>query len=193
MRKRQAARCAFGRVPWPSALLVHGINPVRVLFIVGNNGETPTRASDELHVPVSEPGVVSRSFSTVGTAAALLKLVHFLRHAVRQPERVVAVAVARHRGRAAPYRVKTALKIDVEGFELDLLRELLSSGVLCERVDDLYVEWHAEDASAGPEAAARRDVLQWMLRAHNKSWRELERAWQPYGSARCRTTLLKWI
>lgn len=35
-----------------------------------------------------------------------------------------------------------ALKIDVEGSEYHLLRDLMLSGVLCERVDSLWVEWH---------------------------------------------------
>ena len=35
-----------------------------------------------------------------------------------------------------------ALKIDVEGSEFTMLRELIGSGVLCDRVEDLWIEWH---------------------------------------------------
>lgn len=34
------------------------------------------------------------------------------------------------------------LKVDVEGFEFELLRELLVSGVLCNHVNELFIEWH---------------------------------------------------
>ena len=35
-----------------------------------------------------------------------------------------------------------ALKLDVEGSEFEILRDLLVSGALCERVDFLWIEWH---------------------------------------------------
>ena len=35
-----------------------------------------------------------------------------------------------------------ALKLDVEGSEFTMLRDLLLSGALCARVDQLWVEWH---------------------------------------------------
>mmetsp|Transcript_31271 Transcript_31271/g.51782 ORF Transcript_31271/g.51782 Transcript_31271/m.51782 type:complete len:282 (+) Transcript_31271:172-1017(+) len=37
---------------------------------------------------------------------------------------------------------RVVLKLDVEGLEFELLRELLISGVLCRVVDDLFIEWH---------------------------------------------------
>ena len=35
-----------------------------------------------------------------------------------------------------------SLKVDVEGSEFTLLRDLLVSGALCERVDNFWIEWH---------------------------------------------------
>ena len=35
-----------------------------------------------------------------------------------------------------------SLKIDIEGSEYEVLRDLFVSGVLCDKVDNLWVEWH---------------------------------------------------
>ena len=85
-----------------------------------------------------------------------------------------------------------ALKLDVEGSEYDILRDLLMSGVLCKRVETLWVEFHStRDGTVG--TPARVDgVFRWMLETHNKSTRALQQAWLPYTSARCATTLLQW-
>ena len=91
-RRRAAARCVYGRVQWPTSMLLHSLNPVRVLFVVGNNSEVRTNANDELHVPVNEPRVVTQSFSAGGTVAIILKVVYFLQHAAHQPESAVAIA-----------------------------------------------------------------------------------------------------
>lgn len=85
-----------------------------------------------------------------------------------------------------------AFKLDVEGSEYDILRDLLMSGVLCTRVQTLWVEFHgAQDATKGTPAHIDA-VFKWMLETHNESTRELQQAWLPYPSARCATTLLHW-
>ena len=85
-----------------------------------------------------------------------------------------------------------ALKLDVEGSEYDILRDLLMSGVLCKRVQTLWVEFHgAQDATRGTPAHIDA-VFKWMLETHNESTRALQQAWLPYPSARCATTLLHW-
>ena len=89
--RRAAARCVLGRMHWDASALATTLSPVRVLFIVGENGEPGYQSSDVLRVPVHER-VVKSSFSTMGTAAVLLKLVHFLRYAATQPENAIAVA-----------------------------------------------------------------------------------------------------
>ncbi len=91
-RRRALARCIFGRMDWPARMLSASLAPVRIVFIVGENGEHVAASSDVLHVPVKELGVVTSSFSTTGTTAVLLKLVHFFRFAATQPEQVVAFA-----------------------------------------------------------------------------------------------------
>ena len=44
--------------------------------------------------------------------------------------------------RSLPRHLHVALKIDVEGVEFELLRDLIASGALCDHVDNLWVEWH---------------------------------------------------
>jgi len=43
--------------------------------------------------------------------------------------------------RSLPHK-HISLKLDVEGTEFTMVRDLLVSGVLCERVDNLWIEWH---------------------------------------------------
>ena len=92
------------------------------------------------------------------------------------------------RGRTATHLV---LKIDVESYEFELVRGLISSGVLCVpgRKTDLFIEWHVprprpngtfhhlfnESAYGLPrlsyshrenmDAFAARDAMIWMLRS----------------------------
>ena len=83
-----------------------------------------------------------------------------------------------------------ALKLDVEGSEYDILRDLLMSGVLCKRVENLWVEFHPTwDATVGTPAGVD-EVFKWMLQSHNRTTQT--HAWLPYKSARCATTLLHW-
>ena len=85
-----------------------------------------------------------------------------------------------------------ALKLDVEGSEYDILRDLLMSGVLCKRVETLWVEFHStRDGTVGTPVRVA-EVFKWMLETHNGSTRALQQAWLPYTSARCATTLLQW-
>ena len=78
----------------------------------------------------------------------------------------------------------------MEGSEYDILRDLLMSGVLCKRVETLWIEFHStRDGTVGtPERVD--EVFRWMLETHNESTRPLP--WLPYASARCATTLLQW-
>ena len=85
-----------------------------------------------------------------------------------------------------------ALKLDVEGSEYNILRNLFLSGVLCKHVHTLWVEFHgAQDATAGTPAHIDT-FFKWMLESHNESTRALQKAWLPYPSAVCATTLLPW-
>ena len=91
-------------------------------------------------------------------------------------------------GRGGPI----SLKLDVEGSEYDILRDLLMSGVLCKRVKNLWVEFHpTRDATIGTPTRVD-EVFKWMLQTHNDSTHALQQAWLPYPSARCATTLLQW-
>jgi FkbM family methyltransferase len=91
-------------------------------------------------------------------------------------------------GRGGPI----ALKLDVEGSEYDILRDLLMSGVLCKRVETLWVEFHSTRDGAVGTPARVDEVFKWMLETHNENARALQQAWLPYTSARCSTTLLQW-
>ena len=85
-----------------------------------------------------------------------------------------------------------ALKLDVEGSEYDILRDLMMSGVLCRRVETLWVEFHAAEGATKGTPTRVDEVFKWMLETHNESTHALQQAWLPYKSARCVTTLLQW-
>ena len=74
------------------------------------------------------------------------------------------------------------LKLDVEAYEFVLLRSLLASGVLCQTVSELFVEWHAgrfsweESGLPAPSETLER-VYRWMLGNATKH---------------CKTTILPW-
>ena len=85
-----------------------------------------------------------------------------------------------------------ALKLDVEGSEYDILRDLMLSGVLCRRVETLWVEFHAAEGATKGTPTRVDKVFKWMLETHNESTHALQQAWLPYKSARCVTTLLQW-
>lgn len=85
-----------------------------------------------------------------------------------------------------------ALKLDVEGSEYDILRDLMMSGVLCKRVETLWVEFHATQDATKDTPTRVDKVFKWMLETHNESTHALQQAWLPYKSALCVTTLLQW-
>jgi len=79
---------------------------------------------------------------------------------------------------------RIALKVDVEAFEYELLRDLIATGVLCQKVEDLFVEWHEDRIAWRAEGLpvpgpALRAAYTWML--GNATRR------------RCRTRLHKWV
>jgi hypothetical protein len=85
------------------------------------------------------------------------------------------------------------LKLDVEGYEGVLLRNLLLSGVLCARVTTLFAEWHSlypQDAGSMPLETL--GVYRWMLQTYNPNYTQLDRGWFPRGDSTCNTTLLGW-
>lgn len=88
--------------------------------------------------------------------------------------------------------VPISLKLDVEGSEYAILRDLMMSGVMCKHVENLWVEFHtAKDATVGTPTRVD-EVFKWMLETHNESAHLLQKAWLPYKSERCATTLLSW-
>eukprot|EP00316_Scyphosphaera_apsteinii_P010032 CAMPEP_0119310060 /NCGR_PEP_ID=MMETSP1333-20130426/17679_1 /TAXON_ID=418940 /ORGANISM="Scyphosphaera apsteinii, Strain RCC1455" /LENGTH=249 /DNA_ID=CAMNT_0007314177 /DNA_START=315 /DNA_END=1065 /DNA_ORIENTATION=- len=75
-----------------------------------------------------------------------------------------------------------ALKIDVEAYEFVLIKELLRTGVLCELVDELFVEWHPGRASWREEGLPIHDnelhkALLWMLHYNSTEQTRLVRGW----------------
>lgn len=82
-----------------------------------------------------------------------------------------------------------ALKLDVEGSEYTILRDLLLSGLLCERVHNLFVEW--QDPPRNLPAAIQAST-RWMLETHNSNHSALSRAWLPHGHEGCVTHLSRW-
>lgn len=59
-----------------------------------------------------------------------------------------------------------ALKLDVEGSEYDILRDLMMSGVLCRSVSTLWVEFHATNGAEIGTPHQAQQVFEWMLRSH---------------------------
>ena len=69
-----------------------------------------------------------------------------------------------------------ALKLDVEGSEYDILRDLMLSGVLCRRVETLWVEFHAAEGATKGTPTRVDKVFKWMLETHNESTHALQQA-----------------
>ena len=70
------------------------------------------------------------------------------------------VAKARRRRRAGP----VILKMDVEGAEYGILRELVGSGLMCSRIHAFVIEWHRkklDNTSSVPSAVDA--TLEWLL------------------------------
>ena len=60
------------------------------------------------------------------------------------------------------------LWLDAEGSEFQLMRDLLTSGVLCTRIDNLWMDWHPNRITWGKEGLPTSDVemykvYKWML------------------------------
>lgn len=97
-----------------------------------------------------------------------------------------------------------AVKLDVEGLERELMRELVRSGVLCKRVDALWVEWHQASQmgqrsfsdSMGGAPRGIDESFRWILRQQNAmSLRNLSNPpWHVarYQTRHCRTSIFKW-
>ena len=110
--------------------------------------------------------------------------------------------------------VPIELKMDIEGSEEEVVRDLISSGVLCERVSNLWVEWHDtgkhkrpnESApwislnlpgAVRPESGSVKAVYKWMLRSMTTGRNaNAERAagmpQPPLLGPHCRTMLQDW-
>ena len=87
-----------------------------------------------------------------------------------------------------------ALKIDVEGSEFELLRDLIASGVLCERVDHLWVEWHGngridyKKLGLPDKEGDLADMYRWMFRSMQGRFVTTPERRSPH----CRTILMQW-
>ena len=67
-----------------------------------------------------------------------------------QKTRMVDLArLIRARGTPKALGGRTALKMDIEGGEYGVLPALLASGVLCEYVTDIEIEWHGAEKFDG--------------------------------------------
>ena len=87
------------------------------------------------------------------------------------------------------------MKIDVEGYEFSLMRDLLVSGALCTIVSELFVEWHTGNIDWKRERLPVEDkymesVYKWLLGFAVNTTGRYEYA--PRISRHCRTTLLRW-
>ena len=67
-----------------------------------------------------------------------------------------------------------ALWLDAEGSEFTLMRDLITSGVMCGRVDNLWMDWHPNRIHWGREGLPTSDtelykVYKWMLTSMDNS------------------------
>ena len=95
-----------------------------------------------------------------------------------------------------------SLKLDVEAFEFELMRDLLSSGVLCAHVRELFVEWHTgrfswKDAGLPLPDSEMLTLYRWLLRynqtADTRDGYLGKDVARPAGSsAHCKTLLFRW-
>ena len=85
-----------------------------------------------------------------------------------------------------------ALFLDVEGSEFELMRDLITSGALCMRVDNLWMDWHPARISWGKEKLPTTEtemhkVYRWMLTSMDNSAKHQTGTASPY--AHCKTVM----
>jgi hypothetical protein len=161
----------------------------RVALSIGDGNATfgldkthPHGVGSSLHLHRHTMGLDSKGAYRKGAGPALAD------GSVAIVKKMDAVALLRTLPRSLP----VALKIDVEGHEYELLRDLLITGALCKHVDSLFVEWHSTAEGLPGTPRSLDQAMQWMLSTHNPRWSELSKEWRPIGGPVCRTTLLKW-
>ena len=87
-----------------------------------------------------------------------------------------------------------SLKLDVEGSEFDVLRDLIMSGTLCERVDNLWVEWHGggrinwRTMGLPMRESEVQKIYQWMFQTAQGRTIVIRQDLSPH----CRTFLGRW-
>lgn len=173
---RQAAAMLRAELPASSRIVVHTSTAVGVLDHVAPFG------IDAVHGVGSSLQLQRRVMDRRGRSGAG-EVVGRTTQSVRVVDLVRVVADLGATG------VPIALKLDIEGTEHEVLRDLVLTGTLCRHLRTLWVEFHQP---AAPAPASSRAAFEWMLRSHNASWEALQREWLPLASARCVTTLLRW-
>ena len=100
-------------------------------------------------------------------------------------------AVRYLRALSAPH---VSLKLDVEGTEFEMLRDLLVSGVLCEKVDNLWIEWHGggrinwKSLNLPMQEAQMQKMYTWLLSTVQSRRITTRQDLSPH----CRTFLGRW-
>jgi FkbM family methyltransferase len=90
-----------------------------------------------------------------------------------------------------------ALKIDIEGSEFTVLRDLLASGTLCQRVEHLWIEWHMgridwRKVGLPVSEGKLMETYSWMLKSMQGHWTDDDVQMMRPLSPHCRTRLGKW-
>jgi len=175
---RQAAAVLRAELPAVASIAVHTSTAVGVrdgVALLGVDAVHGVGSSLQLQRRAMDSGGRAGSGAPVGRITQRVRVVD-------------AVRVVADLGATG---VPVALKLDIEGTEYEVLRDLMLTGLLCRHVQTLWVEFH-QPAAPAPAPAPSRPAFEWTLRSHNASWEALEREWLPLASARCATTLLRW-
>ena len=85
------------------------------------------------------------------------------------------------------------MSLDTEGSEFELFRDLMLSGVLCSKVDDLWVDWHPGGRiSWSKERLPTKDdemhkIYKWMLTSVDNAAKHA--TGQPDSESHCKTVM----
>ena len=88
---------------------------------------------------------------------------------------------------------EVAMQLDAEGSEFEMFRDLMLSGVLCNKIDNLWVDWHPGNRISWTKAglptsdAEMYKVYKWMLTSTDNSAKHRSGTADP--DAHCKTVM----
>jgi hypothetical protein len=94
--------------------------------------------------------------------------------------------------RALPRSTNVGLMLDAEGAEFEMMRDVMMSGTLCAKVDDLWMDWHParfdwKKAKLPASEIEMHKVYKWMLESMDNSAKHRTGAADP--DSHCKTVM----